>query len=117
MLIHACRSPSQQYALVQWLAVSRGLTTISVNYRSGVGYGAGFRLCPKCMAKGAAEYADIRTAAKVLLGEHGVKASVETQGAAESAAKWRAGGVRSGIAGDAREAARGCVYGVYYYLV
>jgi dipeptidyl aminopeptidase/acylaminoacyl peptidase len=39
-----------------------------VNYRSGVGYGARFRLCAHCMSSGAAEYADVRTAGLVLGG-------------------------------------------------
>ena len=56
---------AQQYALNQWLA-SSGLTVLSVNYRSGVGYGAAFRLCEGCMSKGAAEYQDVKTAALYL---------------------------------------------------
>ena len=53
---------AQQYAVNQWLA-SRGIAVLSVNYRSGVGFGAAFRLCEGCMARGAAEYADVRAAA------------------------------------------------------
>jgi dipeptidyl aminopeptidase/acylaminoacyl peptidase len=45
------------------------MTVLSVNYRSGVGYGAAFRLCEECMGRGAAEYADVRKAASVLVGE------------------------------------------------
>ena len=36
---------AQQYAINQWLSATRNITVISVNYRSGVGYGPKFRLC------------------------------------------------------------------------
>lgn len=41
---------------------------LAVNYRSGVGYGAAFRLCEGCMSQGGAEYFDVRSAARVLTG-------------------------------------------------
>ena len=59
---------AQQYSINQWIAATRKTPVLSVNYRSGVGYGAGFRLCKKCLDKGAKEYEDIRAAAEYLLG-------------------------------------------------
>jgi len=53
------------YAFNQYLA-SRGYTVLSVNYRSGIGYGRAFRLAPKRGARGASEYQDIVAAAKYL---------------------------------------------------
>eukprot|EP00854_Cymbomonas_tetramitiformis_P009033 gene9033-10704_t len=57
---------AQQYAVNQWLA-AHGLVVLSVNYRSGVGFGPAFRLCADCMWHGGAEYPDVRQAA-ILLG-------------------------------------------------
>jgi len=62
---------AQEYAVNQWLAVAHNFTVVSVNYRSGVGYGAAFRLCDGCMANGAKEYEDVLDSTKVLL-EQGV---------------------------------------------
>lgn len=59
---------AQQYAYNQYLAVEQGMHVLSVNYRSGVGYGAAFRLCDACMSFGAAEYGDVRTAGLALGG-------------------------------------------------
>ena len=53
------------YAMNQYLA-SRGYTVLSVNYRSGIGYGRAFRMAPKRGARGASEYQDIVAAAKYL---------------------------------------------------
>ena len=56
---------AQQYAFNQYLALEAGLGVLSVNYRSGVGFGHEFRVCANCMGDGGAEYADVRTAALV----------------------------------------------------
>lgn len=53
------------YAMNQYLA-SRGYVVLSVNYRSGIGYGRAFRMAPKRGARGASEYQDIVAAAKYL---------------------------------------------------
>ena len=53
------------YAENQYL-VSRGYMVLSVNYRSGIGYGRAFRLAPHRGARGASEYQDIVAGAKFL---------------------------------------------------
>ena len=42
------------YAVNQWLA-SRGYVVMSINYRSGIGYGKSFRTAPNTGARGNAE--------------------------------------------------------------
>src|SRR2546430_17526722 len=49
----------------QYLA-SRGYAVLSVNYRSGIGYGRMFRMASKRGARGASEYQDIVAAAHYL---------------------------------------------------
>ena len=53
------------YAMNQYLA-SRGYMVLSVNYRSGIGYGRGFRMAQHRGARGASEYQDVYAAAKYL---------------------------------------------------
>ena len=53
------------YAMNQYLA-SRGYIVLSVNYRSGIGYGRGFRLAQHRGARGASEYQDVVAGAKYL---------------------------------------------------
>ncbi|HWW74726.1 MAG TPA: alpha/beta fold hydrolase, partial [Pyrinomonadaceae bacterium] len=53
------------YAFNQYLA-GRGYAVLSVNYRSGIGYGQSFRRAPKRGARGASEYQDIVAAARYL---------------------------------------------------
>lgn len=53
------------YAMNQYLA-SRGYVVLSVNYRSGIGYGRAFRTAPRQGPRGASEYQDIVAAAKFL---------------------------------------------------
>ena len=53
------------YAFNQFMA-SRGYVVLSVNYRSGIGYGAAFRTAPNQGPAGASEYQDIIAAAKFL---------------------------------------------------
>lgn len=53
------------YAMNQYLA-SRGYIVLSVNYRSGIGYGRAFRTAPHRGARGASEYQDIVAGAKYL---------------------------------------------------
>lgn len=50
------------YGFNQWLA-SKGYAVLSVNFRSGIGYGRDFRQAPQRGARGAAEYQDIVAAA------------------------------------------------------
>ncbi len=53
------------YAYNQWLA-SQGYVVMSVNYRSGVGYGRSFRQAPNTGRAGNAEYQDVLAAGKYL---------------------------------------------------
>lgn len=55
------------YAYNQWLA-SQGYVVLSVNYRSGVGYGRSFRQAPNTGRNGSAEYQDVLAAGKYLQG-------------------------------------------------
>ena len=53
------------YAMNQYL-VSRGYVVLSVNFRSGIGYGRAFRTAPNQGPRGASEYQDIVAATKYL---------------------------------------------------
>jgi len=53
------------YGVNQWL-VSQGYIVMSVNYRSGVGYGRGFRQAAETGARGNSEYRDVLAAGKWL---------------------------------------------------
>ncbi|MFN8575076.1 MAG: prolyl oligopeptidase family serine peptidase [Gemmatimonadaceae bacterium] len=53
------------YAYNQWLA-SQGYVVLSVNYRSGIGYGRSFRQAPNTGGRGNAEYQDVLAAGKWL---------------------------------------------------
>jgi len=53
------------YAYNQWLA-SQGYVVLSVNYRSGIGYGRAFRQAEKTNARGNSEYQDVLASAKYL---------------------------------------------------
>ena len=53
------------YGVNQWLA-SQGYVVLSVNYRSGVGYGRSFRMAANTNARGNSEYQDVLAAAKYL---------------------------------------------------
>lgn len=53
------------YAINEWLA-SQGYIVMSINYRSGVGYGRSFRMAPKVGAAGNAEYQDVVAGGKYL---------------------------------------------------
>ena len=53
------------YAVNQWLA-SQGYVVLSVNYRSGIGYGRSFRNAPNTGQRGNSEYQDVETAGKYL---------------------------------------------------
>jgi dipeptidyl aminopeptidase/acylaminoacyl peptidase len=46
------------YAVNQWLA-SQGYVVMSINYRSGIGYGKSFRTAPNTGGRGNAEYQDV----------------------------------------------------------
>jgi dipeptidyl aminopeptidase/acylaminoacyl peptidase len=56
---------SNAYAMNQYLA-SRGYVVLSVNYRSGIGYGRAFREAPGRAGRGASEYRDVVAAGKFL---------------------------------------------------
>jgi dipeptidyl aminopeptidase/acylaminoacyl peptidase len=53
------------YAVNQWLA-KQGFVVMSVNYRSGIGYGKSFRTAPNTGGRGNAEYKDVLAAGKYL---------------------------------------------------
>jgi Tol biopolymer transport system component/dienelactone hydrolase len=56
---------SNTYAMNQYLA-SHGYVVLSVNYRSGIGYGRAFREAPGRAGRGATEYRDVVAAGKFL---------------------------------------------------
>ena len=56
---------SRCYAFNQYMA-SRGWVVLSVNFRSGIGYGQDFRLAPRQGPYGASEYQDIVAAGRFL---------------------------------------------------
>src|ERR1700752_2595985 len=53
------------YGINQWLA-NQGYVVMSINYRSGVGYGRSFRNAPNVGAAGNAEYQDVVAGGKYL---------------------------------------------------
>ncbi len=53
------------YGANQWLA-SQGYVVMSVNYRSGIGYGRSFQRAPNTGGRGNAEYQDVLAAGKYL---------------------------------------------------
>ena len=53
------------YAVNQWLA-NQGYVVMSINYRSGVGYGRSFRTAPNTGGSGNAEYQDVLAGGKYL---------------------------------------------------
>jgi dipeptidyl aminopeptidase/acylaminoacyl peptidase len=56
---------ANSYSMNEYLA-SRGYIALSVNYRSGIGYGRAFRQAPGRAGRGASEYQDIVAAGKYL---------------------------------------------------
>jgi dipeptidyl aminopeptidase/acylaminoacyl peptidase len=58
---------SEAYGINQYFA-NRGYVVISINYRSGIGYGRSFRNAPNTGARGAAEYQDVLAGARYLQG-------------------------------------------------
>lgn len=62
------------YAVNEWLA-SQGYIVMSVNYRSGIGYGKSFRTAPKSGWLGNNEYKDVVAAGKYLQGRADVDPS------------------------------------------
>jgi dipeptidyl aminopeptidase/acylaminoacyl peptidase len=59
------------YGMNQWLA-SQGYVVLSVNFRSGVGYGRSFRNAPNTGQRGNAEYQDVVSGAMYLQGRDDV---------------------------------------------
>ena len=53
------------YGINQWLA-SQGYIVLSINYRSGIGYGRSFRTAPNTAAAGNSEYQDVLAGGKYL---------------------------------------------------
>ena len=53
------------YGINQWLA-DQGYVVLSVNYRSGIGYGRSFRTAPNTGGRGNAEYQDVLVGGKYL---------------------------------------------------
>jgi dipeptidyl aminopeptidase/acylaminoacyl peptidase len=56
---------SDAYGINQYFA-HNGYVVLSINYRSGIGYGRSFRNCQNCGFRGAAEYQDVVAGAKYL---------------------------------------------------
>ncbi|WP_419161754.1 S9 family peptidase [Candidatus Palauibacter sp.] len=71
---HYMRYYHNTYALNQYLA-SRGYVVLSVNYRSGVGYGLEFREALNYGARGASEYRDVIAAGRFLADRDDVDAA------------------------------------------
>ena len=61
---------SKAYILNQYFA-SQGYTVLSVNYRSGTGYGLAFRDAPETARDGASEYRDVLAAGRWLAAQQG----------------------------------------------
>lgn len=55
----------EAYAVDQWLA-SQGYVVMSINYRTGIGYGNAFRAAKNSGARGNSEYLDVLAGAKYL---------------------------------------------------
>lgn len=55
------------YGMNQWLA-DQGYVVLSINYRSGIGYGRSFRQAPNTGGRGNAEYQDVLAGGKYLQG-------------------------------------------------
>jgi dipeptidyl-peptidase-4 len=64
---------SEAYGINQYFA-NRGYVVISINYRSGIGYGRSFRVRPDSGRRGASEYQDLVAGAKYLQGRPEVDA-------------------------------------------
>ena len=62
------------YAVNEWLA-SEGYIVMSVNYRSGIGYGKSFRTAPNTGGRGNAEYKDVIAAGRYLASRPDVDAA------------------------------------------
>jgi dipeptidyl-peptidase-4 len=58
---------SEAYGINQYFA-NQGYVVISINYRSGIGYGRSFRMAPDTGRRGASEYQDVVAGAKYLQG-------------------------------------------------
>ncbi|MDH4271139.1 MAG: prolyl oligopeptidase family serine peptidase [Candidatus Aminicenantes bacterium] len=58
---------AEAYGINQYFA-SRGFVVLSINYRSGIGYGRSFRMPPDAGRRGASEYQDLVAGAKYLQG-------------------------------------------------
>jgi dipeptidyl aminopeptidase/acylaminoacyl peptidase len=56
---------AEAYGINQYFA-NRGFVVISINYRSGIGYGRSFRMPPDAGRRGASEYQDVVAGAKYL---------------------------------------------------
>jgi dipeptidyl-peptidase-4 len=61
------------YAYNQWLQ-SQGYIVLSINYRSGIGYGRSFQRAPNTEGRGNSEYQDVVAGAKYLQGRADVDA-------------------------------------------
>lgn len=70
---HNMRYYANAYAFNQFLA-SRGFVVLSVNYRSGIGYGRDFRRAPGQGPRGASEYQDVVAAGRYLAARDDVDA-------------------------------------------
>ena len=68
---HMMAGYTNHYALNQYLAL-RGFVVLSLNYRSGIGYGLDFREAPGYGADGASEFNDVLGAARYLKGRKDV---------------------------------------------
>jgi dipeptidyl-peptidase-4 len=82
------------YGINQWLA-NQGYIVMSINYRSGIGYGRSFRMAPNTGGAGNSEYQDVVAGAKYLENRPDVDQTESGSGACRMAAysrhkPWRA---------------------------
>src|SRR5258708_16662128 len=73
------------YGINQWLA-NQGYIVMSINYRSGIGYGRSFRMAPNTGGAGTSEYQDVVARAKYLESRPDVDQTESGSGACRMAA-------------------------------
>ena len=68
------------YAFNQYISTVLGYDVLSINYRSGIGYGKAFRVCKQCMWLGGREYIDVLAGARWLQKNYPEKMNIGIHG-------------------------------------
>jgi dipeptidyl aminopeptidase/acylaminoacyl peptidase len=68
------------YALNQYITTVLGYDVLSINYRSGIGYGYDFRVCDECMWLGGKEYIDVLAGANWLQKKYPINMKIGIHG-------------------------------------